>query len=254
MDNSSKQESELTQNELVLETKNTPTPKKRGRPAKKRVPTSEKIEETVETNTSNTEDVKTDSVPVQAKLDLTIDSVTVPEEVETEKVIATEEVKKEKKIITETVEKKITKEVIKENKMAEIKNEEVLSDESVADKREALKDAKVKFKEAVALSVEEELAKVENVEIISSQFTKSSDFVQNMLTKLMNHLEIAEIQGRRKVEDAVDGLLGDNIANDVVTTTLGYVGGKVAKGYTMGTAPAVVVSGAVKGAYKKIVD
>ena len=138
--------------------------------------------------------------------------------------------------------------------MSEVKNEEILTEENVAQKKEALKEAKAKFKEAVALSVDEELSKVENVEIISSQFTKSSDFVQNMLNKLTAHLEMSEIQGRQKVEDAVDGLLGDNIVNDLVTTGLGYIGGKAAKGYTMGTAPAVAVGGAVRGAYKKIAE
>jgi|GEM_PF-6346608 len=157
--------------------------------------------------------------------------------------------KKEEVAVKEA--KEIIKKVTKDETMAEeVKNE----NDVVEEKKEALKEAKAKFKEAVTLSLDEELAKVENVEVISSQFNKSSDFVENMLTKLMQHLEMSEIQGRKRVEDAVDGLLGDNIVNDIVTTTLGYVGGKAAKGYTMGTAPAVAVSGAVKGAYKKIVD
>lgn len=150
--------------------------------------------------------------------------------------------------------KEIIETVKKGEEMEDTTNKEVLLDDNVAEKKQALVEAKEKFKEAISQSVEEELAKVENIEVISSQFTKSSDFVESMLNKLSEHLQLAEIQGRKKVEDTVDGILGDNLVNDIATMTLGYVGGKVAKGYTMGTAPAVAVSGAVKGLYKKVTD
>ncbi len=137
----------------------------------------------------------------------------------------------------------------------QVKEEIVLeTNESVAEKKVALEGAKQKFRDAVARSLDEELAKVENMEVISSQFNKSSNFIQSMLIRLEEHLEIAGTKGRTKIENVVDGVLGDNIINDIATKTLGYVGEKIAQGYTLGTAPAVVVTGAVRGVYRKIVE
>jgi hypothetical protein len=241
MENTSDKESGLTskKDELILEnteTNKNSTQKRRGRPAGI-------------TATKKTATTKKEVTP--AKVEET-EVVKTAEETQAPEIKATPKVKTKKAVVkTEEITSKETITTVKKDeKMTEIKNE----NDVIEEKKEALKEAKEKFKEAVTLSLDEELSKVENVEIISSQFNKSSDFVENMLTKLMQHLAMSEIQGRKKVEDAVDGLLGDNIVNDIVTTTLGYVGGKAAKGYTIGTAPAVVVSGAVKGAYKKIVD
>ena len=194
------------------------------------------IEEPVVIVNEEINEVETVEVKVE-----TVEKVNV---VETEQVI---NVVNEEKTVVE----------VEESKQTDVKVEEVVESvtlESVAEKKEALDNAKQKFKEAVARSLDEELAKVENLEVISSQFNKSSDFVQNMLKRLEEHLEIAGVKGRNRVETVVDGVLGDNVINDFATKTLGYVGEKMAQGYTLGIAPAVTVTGAVRGVYRKIVE
>jgi hypothetical protein len=167
--------------------------------------------------------------------------------VEVEKVTVTE--------VTTQIEEIVIQSAPMVEEKIQVKEEIVLeTNESVAEKKVALEGAKQKFQDAVARSLDEELAKVENMEVISSQFNKSSDFIQSMLIRLEEHLEIAGAKGRTKIENVVDGVLGDNIINDIATKTLGYVGEKVAQGYTLGTAPAVAVTGAVRGVYRTIVE
>ncbi len=217
---------------------------------------------TTETTVSNsvTVEINNELKPVAvdevAKVETVIEEKQAQTEIKSEetKVEIKEEVKNMAEIIVEKQEETTTTVQVENTEVKQEEVKEVMTSEIVAEKKGALNDAKQKFREAVTKSLDEELAKVENMEVISSQFNKSSDFVQNMLKRLEEHLEVAGVKGRNRVETVVDGVFGDNIVNDITTKTLGFVGEKIAQGYTLGTAPAVAVGGAVRGVYKKIVD
>jgi hypothetical protein len=211
---------------------------------------TQKAEEIIPVETEVETQKAEEIIPVETEVETSKAEEIIPvkTEVETSKAEEITPVKTEEKALEEAKDiiKKVNKDLTMEDK--------VLSSETVAEKKKELAEAKKKFKEAISKSVEDELARVENMEVISSQFNKTSDFVQNMLKRLEDYLEVAEVKGRMRVESVVDGVLGDNIVNDTVTKTLSYVGGKVSQGYTLGSSPAVAVGGAVRGVYKKIVE
>jgi hypothetical protein len=93
------------------------------------------------------------------------------------------------------------------------------------------------------------IEKAQETNVVFEQFEGASNFVVNTVDTFKNQVEVASIQGSEAAKSLVNGLVGDNKANDVITSVVGTVGGVASAGGTIGLMPLVVMFGAAKGIY-----
>jgi len=122
---------------------------------------------------------------------------------------------------------------------------------SIVELENEVKSAELAIKNAEKQAL---IEKASSVNVIEDQFEGASSFVINSVDAFKNQIEVANIQGSNAGKSLVNGLVGDNKANDIITDVAGVVGGTVSAGGTIGLMPLVVMFGAAKGIYKKVID
>ena len=95
--------------------------------------------------------------------------------------------------------------------------------------------------------------KAENTQIMEEQFNSSTDAIIKALNTLSEQLDIASTKGSLKAKQIVEGFGGENRFNDFIVNLAGYIGSTVATGGTVGAMPMIVMAGAARGVYKKVV-
>jgi len=116
--------------------------------------------------------------------------------------------------------------------------------EEVSKAEQAYKDAKHQLAEQ----------KAQDTNITVAQFDASTEAIINTLNTLNEQISIAKTKGSLKGKSIVDGFGGENKFSDFVTDLAGVIGSTVATGGTLGAMPMVVMAGAVRGVYKKVID
>jgi len=109
---------------------------------------------------------------------------------------------------------------------------------------EAYKDAKQQLA----------VKKAEDTQIMETQFNSSTDSIVSALNTLSDQLEIASTKGSLKARQIVEGFGGENRFNDFIVNLAGYIGSTVATGGTVGAMPMIVMAGAARGVYKKVIE
>ena len=115
---------------------------------------------------------------------------------------------------------------------------------NISNAEQAYKDAKQQLAEK----------KAENTEITKEQFNASTDAILNALNTLSEQLDIASTKGSLKAKQIVEGFGGENKFNDFIVNLAGYIGSTVATGGAVGAMPMIVMAGAARGVYKKVIE
>jgi|GEM_PF-2287029 len=113
----------------------------------------------------------------------------------------------------------------------------------IATAEQAYKDAKQQLAEK----------KAESTEIVKEQFDGSTDAIVTALNTLSEQLDIASTKGSVRAKQIVDGFGGETKFNDFIVSLAGYIGSAVATGGTVGAMPMIVMAGAARGVYKKVI-
>jgi uncharacterized protein (DUF342 family) len=116
--------------------------------------------------------------------------------------------------------------------------------EEISAAEQAYKDAKKQLAEK----------KAEDTEIVKEQFDASTEAIVNALNTLSEQLDVASTKGSLKAKQIVDGFGGATKFNDFIVNLAGYIGSAVATGGTVGAMPMIVMAGAARGVYKKVID
>lgn len=111
--------------------------------------------------------------------------------------------------------------------------------------------AEVAYKEAKKRLMEQ---KANETNIIEEQFDGSTDAILKALNTLNDQLEIASTKGSVKAKQIVEGFGGESKFNEFIVNLAGYIGSTVATGGAIGAMPMIVMAGAARGVYRKIVE
>ncbi len=111
--------------------------------------------------------------------------------------------------------------------------------------------AEVAYKEAKKRLAEQ---KANEINIIEEQFDGSTDAILNALNTLNEQLEVASTKGSIKAKQIVEGFGGESKFNEFIVNLAGYIGSTVATGGTIGAMPMIIMAGAARGVYRKIVE
>jgi uncharacterized protein (DUF342 family) len=96
--------------------------------------------------------------------------------------------------------------------------------------------------------------KANEVNITEEQFNGSTDAIIKALNTLSEQLEVASTKGSIKAKQIVEGFGGESKFNEFIVTLAGYIGSTVATGGAVGAMPMIVMAGAARGVYRKIVE
>lgn len=114
-----------------------------------------------------------------------------------------------------------------------------------------VENAEVAYKEAKKQLAE---SKANETNVSREQFDASTEAILNALNALNEQLEVAGVKGSLKAKQIVDGFGGESKFNDFIVNLAGYIGSTVATGGTVGAMPMIVMAGAARGVYKKVID
>jgi hypothetical protein len=111
--------------------------------------------------------------------------------------------------------------------------------------------AEVAYAEAKKALAEQ---KAQNTNITEEQFNASTDAIVNALNALSEQLDVASTKGSVKGKQIVEGFGGEGKFNEFITDLAGIIGSTVATGGTVGAMPMIVMAGAAKGVYQKVIS
>jgi len=95
-------------------------------------------------------------------------------------------------------------------------------------------------------------SEIDNIQ--KEQFDATSEHIVSALTSLSEQLDVARAKGSFRAKEIVDGFGGEGRMNDLITDLAGYMGEIAGAGTVVGSSPMVVMAGAAKGIYKKVID
>jgi len=92
------------------------------------------------------------------------------------------------------------------------------------------------------------------VDIAETQLDATADTIVSALNTLEGQINSAREIGSDKAKVIVSGFGGENKMAELIEKLAGYMGEAAGAGMAMGSVPMVVMAGAAKGVYKKMVD
>jgi len=92
------------------------------------------------------------------------------------------------------------------------------------------------------------------VNIAESQMDATESTIVSALTALESQINSAREIGSDKAKVIVSGFGGETKMAALIEKLAGYMGEAAGAGMTVGSAPMVIMAGAAKGVYKKLVD
>jgi len=95
-------------------------------------------------------------------------------------------------------------------------------------------------------------SEIDNIQ--KEQFDATSEHIISALTALSEQIDVARAKGSFRAKEIVDGFGGEGRMNDLITDLAGYMGEIAGAGAAVGSSPMVVMAGAAKGIYKKVID
>jgi multidrug efflux pump subunit AcrA (membrane-fusion protein) len=111
--------------------------------------------------------------------------------------------------------------------------------------------AEVAYKEAKKQLAQQKAA---DTNISKEQFDASTQAILNALNSLNEQLEVASTKGSLKAKQIVEGFGGESKFNEFVVNLAGVIGSTVATGGTVGAMPMIIMAGAARGVYKKVIE
>jgi len=118
--------------------------------------------------------------------------------------------------------------------------------------KETIETLKVKAVDAERAYLVQKAQEIDNIQ--KDQFDATSEHIIDALTTLSQQLSVARAKGSVKAKEIVDGFGGEGRMNDLITDLAGYMGEIAGAGAAVTTTPLVVMAGAAKGIYKKVID
>lgn len=92
------------------------------------------------------------------------------------------------------------------------------------------------------------------VNIAESQMDATEETIVGALNALETQINSAREIGSDKAKVIVKGFGGETKMAELIEKLAGYMGEAAGAGMTVGSAPMVIMAGAAKGVYKKLVD
>lgn len=90
--------------------------------------------------------------------------------------------------------------------------------------------------------------------LVEGQYDASADTILGALNTLETQIEDAREIGSDKAKAIVSGFGGETKMASLIETLAGYMGEATGTGVAVGMAPMMIMAGAAKGVYKKIID
>jgi len=90
--------------------------------------------------------------------------------------------------------------------------------------------------------------------IAESQMDATADTIVTALNSLEAQISSAREIGSDKAKVIVSGFGGETKMAELIEKLAGYMGEAAGAGFTVGATPMVIMAGAAKGVYKKLVD
>jgi len=90
--------------------------------------------------------------------------------------------------------------------------------------------------------------------IAEGQMDATADTIVSALTSLESQISSAREIGSDKAKVIVKGFGGETKMAELIEKLAGYMGEAAGAGMTVGATPMVIMAGAAKGVYKKLVD
>jgi len=118
--------------------------------------------------------------------------------------------------------------------------------------KETILALKTKAVDAERAYLVKKASEIDNIQ--KEQFDATSEHIISALTALSEQLDVARAKGSLRAKEIVDGFGGEGRMNDLITDLAGYMGEIAGAGVAVGSSPMVVMAGAAKGIYKKVID
>jgi len=118
--------------------------------------------------------------------------------------------------------------------------------------KETIVSLKEKAGDAERAYLVKKASEIDNIQ--KEQFDATSKHIISALTALSQQLDVARAKGSLRGKEIVDGFGGEGRMNDLITDLAGYMGEIAGAGVAVTSSPMVVMAGAAKGIYKKVID